>query len=255
MAALLFIVLLQLTWTLGSLGDSKRNGAASFAYSDSSGRHYTATSNLGDGQQPQVSGYFPVPFSESAFPGYDNGYDYGQQANFYPTYFLNLENLLQEAFQSNLENQQLAFNAARKAFDISSNQAGYYPNFATRLPQTPYNNFGPFGGRYGSGYPVFPNFNSFAMSDYPNSAFASSAIGPGYRTQIAAINPANPNSPNVYIQKAARRSDVPMDRGFVSVSSNSYSTSSNINGQEVSRKGSTTIVDDNGKVTKYSVNS
>lgn len=78
------------------------------------------------------------------------------------------------AFDNSLENQRLAYNAAKKAFDVTSNQAGYNPHYPGR-----FDNFGGFGD--------FP-----FMSLGPNSAYASGAAGPGFTHQVAALNPENP---------------------------------------------------------------
>ncbi|XP_075969676.1 uncharacterized protein LOC142972442 isoform X1 [Anticarsia gemmatalis] len=264
MAGLLLLVVLQIVWSLGQTeAFASSAGGGAFAYTDSSGKKYSGTYSTKDGKVVQSSGD-PVPFADTAFPGYGYGYanpyDFGYQGDsFYPSYFSNLENLLQEVFHSNLENQRLAYNAARKAFDISSNQAGYYENFASRLPQPQFNDFGGFaggyGGGYGGGFGGFPNFNNFAfgMPNFPNSAFAGAAAGPGFRHQVAAINPANPNSPNV--NRISHYSDTNQGNpgGYYAVSSKSYASSSNVNGQPISHRGSETVVNDNGKVTKYKV--
>lgn len=78
------------------------------------------------------------------------------------------------AFNSNFENQKLAYNAARKAFDLTSNQAGYIPDFSSR-----FNDFG---------------FNFMMPFEMPNSAYAGAAVGPGFSHQVAALNPENPVS-------------------------------------------------------------
>ncbi|XP_075969705.1 uncharacterized protein LOC142972442 isoform X4 [Anticarsia gemmatalis] len=127
------------------------------------------------------------------------------------------------------------------------------------LPQPQFNDFGGFaggyGGGYGGGFGGFPNFNNFAfgMPNFPNSAFAGAAAGPGFRHQVAAINPANPNSPNV--NRISHYSDTNQGNpgGYYAVSSKSYASSSNVNGQPISHRGSETVVNDNGKVTKYKV--
>lgn len=79
----------------------------------------------------------------------------------------------------NIENQQrAAFEAAQSSFD-AFNAFPYIPNFDFRFPY--HDNF-KFGGR---------SQGSYDMSG-TNSAFASGAVGPGYKHQIAAIDPANP---------------------------------------------------------------
>ncbi|XP_075969685.1 uncharacterized protein LOC142972442 isoform X2 [Anticarsia gemmatalis] len=228
MAGLLLLVVLQIVWSLGQTeAFASSAGGGAFAYTDSSGKKYSGTYSTKDGKVVQSSGD-PVPFADTAFPGYGYGYanpyDFGYQGDsFYPSYFSNLENLLQE------------------------------------LPQPQFNDFGGFaggyGGGYGGGFGGFPNFNNFAfgMPNFPNSAFAGAAAGPGFRHQVAAINPANPNSPNV--NRISHYSDTNQGNpgGYYAVSSKSYASSSNVNGQPISHRGSETVVNDNGKVTKYKV--
>ncbi|KAF9423258.1 hypothetical protein HW555_001327 [Spodoptera exigua] len=205
-------------------------GGGGFAYADSSGHRYGGTYALKDGRVVTTSGD-PIPqhFADFAYPNED---DFGS------AYFANLENLLQEVFQRNIENQRLAYDAARKAFDLTSNQAGYYPtpNLASRF--------------------AFTNVPSLPIPPFPmprfgsNSAFASAAAGPGFQHQVASIFPSNPAVPNVnHFADTA-----PTGRnGFYSVSSNSYSSSSNVNGKEMNSRGAETIVNDNGKVTHFKV--
>ncbi|CAB3240286.1 unnamed protein product [Arctia plantaginis] len=122
----------------------------------------------------------------------------------------------------------------------------------TALPGLP-----PFHdfNRFREEIPSFPRYPNFAMPNFPNSAFASSSLGPGFRRQIAAINPQNPLSNNVNINKVSHFSDSPGRGGYYGVSSKSYASSSNVNGQEYNRRGAITTVDDNGKVTSYKVES
>lgn len=79
------------------------------------------------------------------------------------------------AFNQNLENQRLAFNAAKKAYDLTSNQAGYIPHSPGR-----FDNFGGFG-----------DFSSY-MPRGGQAAYAGAAAGPGFTHQVAAISPENP---------------------------------------------------------------
>lgn len=92
------------------------------------------------------------------------------------------------AFDS-VENQRLAYSAATKAFDLTSNRAGYNKHFTpSRFP---------FGGNFPGG-PGFEGegfrgqglgMSNFRKSD--NSAYAGAAIGPDYTHQVAEISPAN----------------------------------------------------------------
>nr|AXY94655.1 seroin transcript 2B [Antheraea yamamai] len=150
------------------------------------------------------------------------------------------------AFNANFENQRLAFNAAQKAFDLTSNQAGYNPNFnypgAGNFP-----NFGDFPG-VPLAFPAMPNFgNEFG-------AFAAAVANPGYRQQIAAINPSNPGVPNVNEVRYSNSETPGNNGGYMAVSSTSYSTSSqNADGQITNSRAAETVINDNGKITKYSV--
>lgn len=77
-------------------------------------------------------------------------------------------------------------NAARKAFDLTSNQAGFIPDFPSRF--SPFPGFQDF-----QRFPEFPTLSN-RFSEDSNSAFSFGAIGPDYTQQIAAINPENPVS-------------------------------------------------------------
>lgn len=227
MIKIIFLVMLPLAW---SYGEPNLQGGGAFAYVDSSGHRYGGTYGLKDGRVIPTSGD-PIPqrFADIAYPNED---DFGT------AYFANLENLLQEVFQRNIENQRLAFDAARKAFDLTSNQAGYYPtpNLASRfaftnIPSLP--------------LPMpMPHFGS-------NSAFAGAAAGPGFQHQVASIFPVNPANPNV--NHFADTVQQPGRNGFYSVSSNSFSSSSNVNGKAVNSRGAETLVNDNGRITHYKV--
>lgn len=95
----------------------------------------------------------------------------------------------------NVENQRLAYAAAAKAFDLSSNRAASNQFFApSRFP-------------YGGNFPGFDGFSGaqgFQRGGFPgldmpnfrpqNSAYAGAAVGPDYSQQVADINPANPVS-------------------------------------------------------------
>ncbi|XP_063837350.1 uncharacterized protein LOC135086519 isoform X1 [Ostrinia nubilalis] len=256
---LLSVVFIQLGWTYG---DPAPAGVGAYAYQDSAGNRYGGTYGL-DGAKEYSSKGKPIGPGNSgtadpwgnfadaqAFSGgFGGGWpnfapyqqNFQQYDDFFPEYFNNLQTLLNEAFSSNFENQKLAYNAARKAFDLTSNQAGYIPNFTSRL-----NNFN-FGG--------FPPFG-MPMPMGPNSAFAGASAGPGFTHQVAALNPENPSEPNVNVMSRFGE-DVPRaGRGkYVSVSSSSFSSSSNVNGKEKTHKAAETYVNNNGKVTHYRVES
>ncbi|XP_073958401.1 uncharacterized protein isoform X2 [Choristoneura fumiferana] len=116
--------------------------------------------------------------------------------------------------------------------------------FRPLRPLPPLRRFAPFGGM-----PGFGNFAAFGNND--NSAFASGVAAPGYTHQTAAISPGNPNTPNVDVTQ--RFSDGPGAGNYMSVSSSSYSASTNNNGMPSSHRVAETLVNNNGKVTHYKV--
>ncbi|GBP48525.1 hypothetical protein EVAR_38497_1 [Eumeta japonica] len=254
------------------------NGVGAYAYQDSTGNRYSGTFKLKDNEFGPPNGLFAGPGSEF-------------YSNFFPEYFRNLQVLLNEprfgefyfpprlpvisyqtpefpfsgfgrlpaspnmfnrfrAFEKNIENQKLAFNAATKAFDLTSNQAGFVPNFGAG-----FNDFGTGFGGFNPGFSGFGGFPNFGVPNMAgaNSAYASGVVGDGFVHQAAAINPPNPNVPNVDV--TSRVADQGDDNGghFYSVQSSSYATSSNVNGKEENRRGAVTRVNKDGKVTEYKV--
>ncbi|XP_017857832.1 PREDICTED: uncharacterized protein LOC108610320 isoform X2 [Drosophila arizonae] len=83
----------------------------------------------------------------------------------------------------------------------------------------------------------------------PSYALASGTIGANGHRQTAYISPANPASPNIVNRFGGSSSG---GGGYKGVSVSSYSSS---NGDGTSRRGAQTTVNDNGKVTSYSVHS
>ncbi|RVE54484.1 hypothetical protein evm_000969 [Chilo suppressalis] len=218
---LLCIVCLQIGWSY-----SVPKGVGAYAYEDTAGNRYGGTYGLNDAQVQQRLESFIPPFA----------YNFQNVDDFFPEYFNNFENILRETFKTNLENQRLAILAATKAYDLTSNQAGYIPNFPTR-----FDDIGRFGG-----FPGFPNMM--------NAAFASGMAGPGFSHQIAAISPPNPLQGNVNVVN--RFADVGSPgNGFYSVSSSSFSSSSDVNGKKSNHRQAETIVNNNGHVTEYKVES
>lgn len=148
---------------------------------------------------------------------------------------------------NDVNHQNLAFNAARKAFDITSNHALFPPNF-------PFSDDGPDFRGFGR----LPGFNMNNMFGYGNmpgySAFASGVASPDYAHQVASINPQNPNIPNVNVMN--RFGETAPNDGqphYIGVSSTSYSSSSNLNGKEYNQRGAQTVVNKDGKITSYKV--
>jgi len=87
----------------------------------------------------------------------------------------------------------------------------------------------------------------------PNYAAASASYGNNGVHQTASIYPSNANSPNIDNRFGASG---PNDgSGYFGVSTSSFSSSSDVNGVKMNRKGAITSVNDNGKVTTYKVGS
>ncbi|XP_032598174.1 RNA-binding protein FUS isoform X2 [Drosophila grimshawi] len=152
--------------------------------------------------------------------GYTGGYnDYDDYGGGYTPYFGITDPYL---FHQQLTNQILAQNYAtqqRIQHQIAANS-----------------------NRGGGGY----NSHRYA----PSYAAASGSIGSnGYR-QTAYISPANPAQPNIVNRFGGSSSGG--GGGYKGVSVSSFSTS---NGDGTSRRGAQTTVNDNGKVTSYSVHS
>ncbi|XP_059048051.1 uncharacterized protein LOC131843425 isoform X2 [Achroia grisella] len=243
MRSFLFIsaVCLQMAWSYGA-----PEGVGAYAYQDSAGNSVTSRRFFPDYLEP-LSPFPPLPVIPPLPPLVPQTF-LPQLHPFHPLPFPQLRpwGYLEpiRTFRSNFENQKLALNAASKAFDLTSNHAGYIPNFPRRFP---FNNFPGFGG-----FPTFPNFD---MSNFGNSAFAGGAAGPGFTHQIAAINPANPQMPNVDVMSRFADTEQKPGSNFVSMSSHAYSVSSNVNGKEFKDRGAETTVNNNGKVTTYRVKS
>lgn len=92
--------------------------------------------------------------------------------------------LTSRAFRNRFDEQNLALNAARKAYDLTSNRA---EASAAYIPYFDPIRFNPFGfDTPGFGMPNFMNF--------PNSASSFAAAGPGFQKHNIAINPINPVS-------------------------------------------------------------
>ncbi|XP_034836708.1 uncharacterized protein [Maniola hyperantus] len=222
---LISVALLQISWCFAHPNPA---GVGAYAYQDSSGHRYGGTYDLKDDFNP-----FRDPFA-TPFNDVDS---------FFPDYFRNYENLLQQIFASDIENQRLASYAAQKAYDLTYNQAGYHTNFF-RFP-----NFG--------GFPFFgPGPMPFNVGPHGhNAAFAGAAAGPGFKHQVAGIDPINVNIPNVDVGN--RFNDVQGNGPgkFYSVSSSSFASSSNDNGKVGGHREAETVVNDNGKITKYKVHS
>ncbi|XP_068627005.1 uncharacterized protein [Battus philenor] len=217
---LLSAFFVQLSWSYGSPNTA---GVGVFVYEDSAGHRYECVYKPKDYQEVD-SAVAPIANRINEATSYDTNWP--------------------DAIFSNIENQQrAAYEAAQNSFSAFNAipYIPYIPNFDFRFPS--YNQF-----RYsGPG-----NRASFNMPG-SNFAFASGAVGPGYRHQVAAINPMNPANPNVDVSRQTDGNRDGLNNRFYSVSSSSYASSVNDNGQSQNERGAETIVNDNGKVTRYSV--
>ncbi|KAH8415018.1 hypothetical protein KR215_011073 [Drosophila sulfurigaster] len=109
------------------------------------------------------------------------------------------------------------------------------------------------GASSGSGSGGSYNSHRYA----PSYALASGSIGSNGHRQTAYISPANPASPNIVNRFGSSSSSSSSGGGgggggYKGVSVSSFSSS---NGDGTSRRGAQTTINDNGKVTSYSVHS
>ncbi|XP_022901289.1 uncharacterized protein [Onthophagus taurus] len=123
---------------------------------------------------------------------------------------------------------------------ISSKSAGQFPG-------------GYAGYGFPGGVPAYAGFQGqqHYSGNGGEGAAASAAFGPGGIHQTAGVFPENPNSPNINTRFAASPDGAP--GGFHSVSTSSFSSSSDVNGKPSSFHQASTTVNDNGKVTTYTV--
>ncbi|XP_052851908.1 uncharacterized protein LOC128261964 isoform X2 [Drosophila gunungcola] len=216
--------------------------AGGYASSGGGAGGYTGSYNSGGGGVGHSS-YVGTGGGGGGYYDYDD--DYGNSPNFgiIDPYL----------FHQQLTNHILAQNYAnqhRIQQQIAAQQA-YHDNL---VRQNRY--------RGGSGSGSGSSYNSHRYA--PSYAAASGSIGPnGYR-QTAYINPANPASPNIVNRfgggsgggsshsSSSSSGGGGGGGGYKGVSVSSYSHS---NGDGTSRRGAQTTVNDNGKVTSYSVHS
>ncbi|KAM8714915.1 hypothetical protein ACLKA7_002030 [Drosophila subpalustris] len=174
--------------------------------------------------------------SNGAVGGYTGGYnDYGDYdyggASYAPHFGIQDPYL----FHQQLTNQILAQHYAQQhriQQQIAAQHHLAYPN----------RNRGVYYGGSGSS-----NSHRYA----PSYAAASGSIGPNGHRQTAYISPANPATPNI-VNRFGASSSTGGGGGYKGVSVSSFSTS---NGDGTSRRGAQTTINDNGKVTSYSVHS
>ncbi|KRF77915.1 uncharacterized protein Dvir_GJ17980, isoform B [Drosophila virilis] len=181
--------------------------------------------------------------SGSGVGGYAGGYnDYDDYGGGYGSHFGITDPYL---FHQQLTNQILAQNYAtqhRIQQQIAAQQA-YHDNLVRQ------NSYA--GGSTGS-------YNSHRYA--PSYALASGSIGPSGHRQTAYISPANPATPNIVNRFGGGSGSSSSygsgsgsgGGGYKGVSVSSFSSS---NGDGTSRRGAQTTINDNGKVTSYSVHS
>nr|BAM17941.1 unknown secreted protein [Papilio xuthus] len=209
-------VVLHCSWSYGS---PSPDGVGVFAYQDSTGRRYECVYKPNINEAEDSSESSNVNKINEVLP-FDTNWP--------------------DVIYDNIENQQrAAFEAAQNTYGAFNNFP-FIPNFDFRYP--PYGHFNYFGPSYRA---------PFDMSG-SNSAFAAAAVGPGFRHQVAAINPGNPQMPNVDTT-INRQPQNRQGQGFYSVSSSSYASSLNNNGVPQNQRGAETVVNDNGRITKYAV--
>ncbi|XP_034474378.1 RNA-binding protein FUS isoform X2 [Drosophila innubila] len=177
--------------------------------------------------------------SNGAVGGYTGGYndydDYDYGGGSYAPQFGITDPYL---FHQQLTNQILAQHYAQQ-HRIQQQVAAHRPAYHNR-------NHGVHYGGSGSS-----NSHRYA----PSYAAASGSIGSNGHRQTAYISPANPATPNIVNRFGASSSSGGGGGGgggYKGVSVSSFSTS---NGDGTSRRGAQTTINDNGKVTSYSVHS
>ncbi|XP_077286988.1 uncharacterized protein LOC143911791 isoform X4 [Arctopsyche grandis] len=207
----------------------------------SNGQFYGGTYQAPENGPPIVNRFgnppangFPSPIPNSYGGSYAPQFPFGpfippfQNSNdfngFFREYFKTFNDNLAATFTKNFEFQRAAFEAAQNAFQKTSSDrfggSGYGPNL-----------------QYG------PNFAGGA-------AASSASFGPGGGHLSAGTYPENAANPNVHTRFS---STGPGKGGTYGVSSTSFSTSSNIGGKKTGYKEASTTVNDNGKVTTYTV--
>uniref|UniRef100_A0A6B2EAX2 Putative lectin-like domain protein n=1 Tax=Phlebotomus kandelakii TaxID=1109342 RepID=A0A6B2EAX2_9DIPT len=229
----------------GNTGSTGNTYGAQFPYTDNSlgtpygggtggtggTASYGATAGGGGGAYAGTGAapFVPPVNPGSQYPPLPSQYDY-------QNLFINFWKTLNDNY-AKLINEQLAHQAALfNQINAAGSRFGAPPNV------------GAVGGGEGGGGGFYA----------PNYASASSSYGPQGYHQTANIVPANPNSPNVDTRFGSGQPIVMTSSGqpgYYGVSSSSFSASSDINGQKSSHREAQTSINDNGKVTTYTVRS
>ncbi|XP_017050553.1 ATP-dependent RNA helicase A isoform X1 [Drosophila ficusphila] len=246
--------------------------AGGYASSGGGAGGYTGTYNSGGGG-----------VGHSSFVGTGGGggggyYDYDDYDGYSPNFgiidpYLFHQQLTNHILAQNYANQQAVTGLATSGNAFASADASLVNDNDIRIQQQiaaqqAYHDNLIRQNRYrgGSGSGSGSSSGSYNSHRYaPSYAAASGSIGPnGYR-QTAFINPANPASPNIvnrfgggsgggssFSSSSSSGGGSGGGGGYKGVSVSSYSHS---NGDGTSRRGAQTTVNDNGKVTSYSVHS
>ncbi|KAL7739894.1 hypothetical protein ACLKA6_003380 [Drosophila palustris] len=201
--------------------------------------------------------------SNGAVGGYTGGYnDYGDYdyggASYAPHFGIQDPYLFHQQLTNQILAQHYAQQQAITGLATSGDASAYadatLSDDDTRIQQQiaaqhhsayPNRNRGVYYGGSGSS-----NSHRYA----PSYAAASGSIGPNGHRQTAYISPANPATPNIVNRFGASSSTGGGGGGggYKGVSVSSFSSS---NGDGTSRRGAQTTINDNGKVTSYSVHS
>ncbi|CAH0724637.1 unnamed protein product, partial [Brenthis ino] len=127
--------------------------------------------------------------------------------------------------------------------NVNSFFPDYFTNFNNILPQ-----FSPFS----AGFPYFGQQGYPGMDPNLQSALAIAIAGPDFTHQVAAIDPINIDMPNVDLTNRFNEEVVNGNpNGVYSVSSTSIAK--NIDGKGY--REAETVINNNGKITKYKVHS
>ncbi|XP_052851903.1 keratin, type II cytoskeletal 1 isoform X1 [Drosophila gunungcola] len=241
--------------------------AGGYASSGGGAGGYTGSYNSGGGGVGHSS-YVGTGGGGGGYYDYDD--DYGNSPNFgIIDPYLFHQQLTNHILAQNYANQQAITGLATAGNAYASADASLVDDNDDRIQQQiaaqqAYHDNLVRQNRYrgGSGSGSGSSYNSHRYA--PSYAAASGSIGPnGYR-QTAYINPANPASPNIVNRfgggsgggsshsSSSSSGGGGGGGGYKGVSVSSYSHS---NGDGTSRRGAQTTVNDNGKVTSYSVHS
>lgn len=239
-------------------------GTTNAGYSSTNQQTYTGT--YGTGQGGASAGAGAGAATGGVFGNnYGAGAGYGNQFP-YPNY---------NAFQQ----QQFPTFPQQGNFHLNPQLSAFFDNFWKQFGQNSQNLYqqqlahqqalfnqwqhaagSQYGGQYGGAYGGAGAAGGVPTGFYaPNFAASSGSVGPGGIHQTATLIPANPNSPNVDTRFGGDETPIVTvssgPQGFKGVSTSSFSSSSDINGQKTSHREASTSVNDNGKVTTYTVRS